>query len=55
MKADGEKIRELIRDKKITAISLDTSAFDRQSRALERGLLRRLQQFSGTKITFLLS
>lgn len=55
MKATNDEIRALVKDKKITGISLDTSAFDRQRRGLERGLLRRLQQFADSDIQLVLS
>lgn len=55
VKADQETIRRLVHAKHIKTITLDTSAFDRKGRELERSLLGKLAQFKGTETTVLLS
>lgn len=50
-----EQITQEITVWKIGAISLDTSVFDGQQRNLERGLLKRLQQFNGSDVKLILS
>lgn len=50
-----EEIKRQIASGEIKAISLDTSIFDQKQNGLEYGLLKRLQQFKGSEITFVLS
>lgn len=55
MKLNLEEIKKAVREGQLTAISLDTQVIDRQSRRLEQGLLKRMRQFRGTKISVLFS
>jgi PIN domain len=55
MKLSLEEIHAHIVGKKITAISLDTTVFERSSLDLESGLLLRLRQFKGSRVRFVLS
>lgn len=55
MKMSIEQIRSEISRGRLEAISIDTSIFDRQGRALERGLLKRLRQFSFGRVAFVLT
>ncbi len=50
-----EEIRQAIEEKRLTAISIDTSIFDGQHRGLEWGVLKRVEQFHGSSVTVLLS
>ncbi|MEJ1961028.1 MAG: PIN domain-containing protein [Gammaproteobacteria bacterium] len=50
-----KEIRARIVAKEITAISLDTTAFERSRLDLESGLLLRLRQFKGSRVRLVLS
>lgn len=50
-----EEIRKEIADGKISAITLDTTVFDRNALKLDTGLLKALEQFKDTSVNFLLS
>ena len=52
---ENEQIREAIRQRRIKAISLDTSIFERNNRNLEGGLLARMSQFKDLGVKFVLS
>lgn len=54
MKLNIEEIKAEVKRKTIKAISIDTSIFDQKQRGLEWGLLKRLQQFKDSPISFLL-
>ncbi|MCW0236295.1 MAG: PIN domain-containing protein [Ferrovibrio sp.] len=53
-KASDRKLKKLIADKAITAISLDTSIFDQRGRALEHGHLRLMSQFKTGNYRFVM-
>ena len=55
MKLTTEATKSAIASGKLAAFSLDTSVFESQQMALERGLLKRLQQFKGSKIKIVLA
>lgn len=55
MELTTKEIRAHIDAKKITAISLDTTAFERGRLDVESGLLLRLRQFKGSPVRFVLS
>jgi hypothetical protein len=55
MELSLNEIRARIVAKKITAISVDTTVFDRSRLDLESGLLLRLRQFKGSQVRFVLS
>ncbi|MHC0067998.1 PIN domain-containing protein [Nostoc sp. UIC 10890] len=50
-----DKIKELIKEQKIQAITIDTSIFDAEGLKLESGLLKQLEQFNNTSIKFIIS
>lgn len=55
MKLNVEDIKKAVKDKEITAISLDTSIIDRLGRRLDQGLLKRMRQFRGTRVAVVFS
>lgn len=50
-----EEIQNLIKEKKVKAISLDTSAIQSQSFAFESGLLKQLEKFQNSHIKLIIS
>lgn len=55
MEWSEEEIKRAIAARRIRAITLDTSAFDRNGNRFEHGLLARLNQFNLTDVMFVLS
>jgi len=55
MKMTTEEIEAAVKNGDITALTLDTSTFERKSFALEKGLLRRLSQFKDSEFKLVLS
>lgn len=50
-----DKIKELIQNQEIQAITIDTSIFENEGLKLESGLLKQLEQFSDTSIKIIIS
>jgi hypothetical protein len=55
VKLSIDEIKAEVEQGAIKAISIDTSIFDQKQRGLEWGLLKRVQQFKGSSVVFLLS